>query len=41
VLVDIPMVGRRYTWYNVNGIAKSRIDRNTCITPMVGNVAKL
>jgi len=26
-VLDIPMVGRKYTWYNPNGSAKSRIDR--------------
>jgi len=26
-LVDIPMVGRKFTWYEPNGSVKSRIDR--------------
>jgi len=26
-LVDIPMVGRKYTWYKPNGLVNSRIDR--------------
>ena len=26
-LFDIPMIGRRYTWYRTNGEAKSRLDR--------------
>ena len=26
-LMDIPMVGRKFTWYKPNGYAKSRIDR--------------
>jgi len=26
-LMDIPMVGRKFTWYKPNGTAKSRIDR--------------
>ena len=26
-LMDIPMVGRRYTWHKPNGTVKSRIDR--------------
>jgi len=25
-LVDIAMVGRKYTWYKPNGLVKSRID---------------
>jgi len=26
-LLDIPMVGRKFTWYKPNGTVKSRIDR--------------
>jgi len=26
-LVDIPLVGRKFTWYKPNGTMKSRIDR--------------
>jgi len=26
-LLDIPMVGRKFTWYKPNGFVKSRIDR--------------
>jgi len=26
-LVDIPLVGRKFTWYKPNGLVKSRIDR--------------
>ena len=26
-LMDIPMIGRKFTWYRSNGIAKSRLDR--------------
>jgi len=26
-LHDIPAVGRKYTWYKPNGIARSRLDR--------------
>ena len=26
-LVDIPIVGRKFTWYKSNGTVKSRIDR--------------
>jgi len=26
-LVDIPCIGRKYTWYIPNGKAKSRLDR--------------
>jgi len=26
-LVDVPLIGRKYTWYKENGKAKSRIDR--------------
>ncbi|MCH83902.1 cysteine-rich receptor-like protein kinase, partial [Trifolium medium] len=26
-LVDLPLLGRRFTWYHANGIAMSRIDR--------------
>jgi len=26
-LVDIPLVGRKFTWYKPNGMVKSRIDR--------------
>jgi len=26
-LVDISMVGRKFTWYKLNGLVKSRIDR--------------
>jgi exonuclease III len=26
-LVDLPLIGRRYTWYHANGVAMSRIDR--------------
>jgi len=26
-LVDIPMVGRKFTWYKPNGYVKSRIDK--------------
>ena len=26
-LVDIPMVGKKFTWYKLNGVVKSRIDR--------------
>jgi len=26
-MFDIPLVGRKYTWYKPNGSAKSRIDR--------------
>jgi len=25
--VDIPLVGRKFTWYKPNGMVKSRIDR--------------
>jgi len=26
LLVDLPIVGKKYTWYKVNGSAKSRFD---------------
>ena len=26
-LIDLPLVGRKYTWYRTNGSAKSRLDR--------------
>jgi exonuclease III len=26
-LVDLPILGRRFTWYHANGLAMSRIDR--------------
>ncbi len=26
-LVDIPLVGRKFTWYKPNGLVKSRIDK--------------
>jgi hypothetical protein len=26
-MLDLPLLGRRFTWYNANGIAMSRIDR--------------
>jgi len=26
-LQDIPMGGRRYTWYSANGLVKSKLDR--------------
>jgi len=26
-LLDIPMIGRKFTWYKPNGTIKSRIDR--------------
>ena len=26
-MVDIPCIGRKYTWYRPNGKAKSRLDR--------------
>jgi len=28
-LIDLPLVGRNYTWYKTNGSAKSRLDRMT------------
>jgi len=26
-LLDVPLIGRKYTWYKDNGMANSRIDR--------------
>jgi hypothetical protein len=26
-LIDLPILGRRFTWYHANGVAMSRIDR--------------
>jgi len=26
-LLDVPIVGRKYTWYKANGTTKKRIDR--------------
>jgi len=27
IFLDIPIVGKKYTWFNSNGLAKSRLDR--------------
>jgi len=27
LLMDLPIVGKKYTWFKANGMAKSRIDR--------------
>ena len=27
MLLDLPIVGKKYTWFKANGLAKSRLDR--------------